>query len=146
MEGMTARVEETVCAETIGDRVASSVMPSPPIAPGQPANIAGQNVGAMRHDRRGQRSPLGLGPLETAITQALWVADDWLVIREIRERMDYPPVACTTIATVTQILCRKGLLRRQTRRPGGTTRPARLALPRRPVGQRAHRATDRHAA
>lgn len=45
--------------------------------------------------------------------QVLWVAaGDWLIIREIRDRMDYPPVAYTTIATVTSILYGKGLLRR----------------------------------
>lgn len=60
----------------------------------------------------GRCSPLGLGPLETAIMQVLWGADGSLIIREIRDRMDYPPVAYTTVATVTNILCGKGLLRR----------------------------------
>jgi len=66
----------------------------------------------MRGDRRRHCSPLGLGPLETAIMQTLWAAGDGLIIREIRDRMDYPPVAYTTVATVTSILCGKGLLRR----------------------------------
>jgi predicted transcriptional regulator len=42
-----------------------------------------------------QRSPLGLGPLETAIMQVMWEADHWLMVRDIRDRMNYPAVAYT---------------------------------------------------
>ncbi len=80
------------------------------------------------------RSPLGLGPLETAILRALWAAGCRLTIREIRERMDYPWVAYTPVATVVTVLHRKGLLsRRQVHprhSPGTATywyRPARPA-------------------
>jgi len=52
-----------------------------------------------------QRSPLGLGPLETAIMQVMWEADGWLMVRDIRDRMDYAPVAYTTVSKVTSILC-----------------------------------------
>jgi predicted transcriptional regulator len=78
--------------------------------PAHPASRA--RAPARSSDRRGQRSPLGLGPLETAIMQATWEADDWLMIREIRDRMNYPSVAHTTVARVAQILYGKGLLRR----------------------------------
>jgi predicted transcriptional regulator len=67
----------------------------------------------MRSDQREQRSPLGLGPLETAIMQVMWEAGDWLMVRDIRDRMDYPTVAYTTVAQVTRILSEKGLLIRR---------------------------------
>ena len=67
----------------------------------------------MRSDQREQRSPLGLGPLETAIMQVMWGADQWLMVRDIRDRMDYPAVAYTTVAQVTRILSEKGLLIRR---------------------------------
>jgi hypothetical protein len=69
-------------------------------------------AGAMPPDRRGQRSPLGLGPMETAIMQTAWEADDWLMVREIRDRMNYPTVAYTSVARIAHILCGKGLLQR----------------------------------
>jgi predicted transcriptional regulator len=74
----------------------------------------------MRSDPREQRSPLGLGPLETAIMQVMWEAGGtWLMVRDIRDRMDYPPVAYTTVAKVTSILHDKDLLiRRLDDRPG----------------------------
>jgi len=67
----------------------------------------------MPSDLGRYRSPLGLGLLETAIMEVLWGAEKWLMVREIRERVDYPPVAYTTIATITGILCRKGLAHRE---------------------------------
>ena len=72
--------------------------------------------------QREQRSPLGLGPLETAIMQVMWNTDGWLMIRDIRDRMDYAPVAYMTVSKVTSVLCEKDLLvrRRDTRtgKPG----------------------------
>jgi predicted transcriptional regulator len=63
-----------------------------------------------------------LGSLEDAIMQALWEAGDWLTIRDIRDQMDYGPVAYTTVATVTGILSEKDLLvgrqAHRERRPG----------------------------
>ena len=51
--------------------------------------------------------------------QAAWKADNWLTIRDIRERMNYAPVAYTTVARVTEILHQKGLLvRHLDERPG----------------------------
>lgn len=47
---------------------------------------------------------------------AVWESGGWLAIRDIRARMDYPPVAYTTVATVVGILCGKGLLRRRSGR------------------------------
>lgn len=73
---------------------------------------AGAYGGAMPSDWRGHRSPLGLGPLEAAIMQVLWAADQPLMVREIRERADYPPVAYTTVSTVASLLCGKGLVLR----------------------------------
>jgi predicted transcriptional regulator len=73
----------------------------------------------MRTEHR-NRSPLGLGPLESAIMQVLWEAGGWLRIRDIRDRMDYSPVAYTTVATVTGVLCEKDLLARRQATPGGT--------------------------
>jgi len=60
-----------------------------------------------------QRSPLGLGPLETAVMRVMWEADRWLMVRDIRDRMTYAPVAYTTVAQVASILCEKGLLIRR---------------------------------
>jgi len=45
----------------------------------------------MRPHRREQRSPLGSGPLETAIMQVMRQADDWLMVRDIRDRPAQPP-------------------------------------------------------
>jgi predicted transcriptional regulator len=67
----------------------------------------------MPPDQREQRSPLGLGPLEAAIMQVMWATDGWLMVRDIRDRMDYAPVAATTVSKVTGILCRKDLLIRR---------------------------------
>jgi predicted transcriptional regulator len=67
----------------------------------------------MRSNQREQRSSLGLGPLETAIMHVVWQADGWLMIRDIRDRMDYAPVAYTTVAKVVGILYAKDLLIRR---------------------------------
>ena len=67
----------------------------------------------MPSEQRERRSPLGLGPLETAIMHVAWEGDTWLMIRDIRDRMDYPPVAYTTVAKVVSILCDKDLLVRE---------------------------------
>lgn len=73
----------------------------------------------MPSEHRERRSPLGLGPLETAIMQVVWEADSWLMIRDIRDRMDYGPVVYTTVAKITSILHEKNLLiRRRDDRPG----------------------------
>ena len=60
-----------------------------------------------------QRSPLGLGPLETAVMRVLWESDQWLMVRDIRDRMDYAPVGYTTVAKVSSILWEKDLLIRR---------------------------------
>ncbi len=67
----------------------------------------------MASDSRERRSPLGLGPLETAIMQVMWEADAWLTVRDIRDRMRYSSVGYTTVAKVIAILHRKGLLVRR---------------------------------
>ncbi len=73
----------------------------------------------MSSDLHGQRSPLGLGLLQTAIMEVLWRADKPLMIREVRERIDYPPVSYSSVAVMTSILCGKGLAHRElTDRPG----------------------------
>ncbi|MBB4929963.1 putative transcriptional regulator [Lipingzhangella halophila] len=54
------------------------------------------------------------GELEAAIMDALWEAGRPLVVREVRETMDYDrDVAYTTVMTVTNILYHKGLLKRE---------------------------------
>lgn len=54
------------------------------------------------------------GELESAIMDVVWSADRPLVVREVRERLNYSrPVAYTTVMTVMDILHRKGLLRRR---------------------------------
>ena len=78
----------------------------------------------MQSDQREQRSPLGLGPLETAIMQVIWDADDWLMVRDIRDRIDYTPVAYTTVAKVVGILYEKDLLIRRLDSRGGKPGPA----------------------
>jgi predicted transcriptional regulator len=87
----------------------------------------------MPSDQSERRSPLGLGPLETAIMQVMWNTDDWLMIRDIRDRMDYPLVAYMTVSKVTSVLCEKDLLirRRGTRagKPGPAAWWYRAALP-----------------
>lgn len=67
----------------------------------------------MRSDRRDRRSALGLGPLETAIMQVMWDVGVWLTVRDFRGRVNYAPVAYTTVAKVTGTLYDKGLLVRQ---------------------------------
>jgi predicted transcriptional regulator len=87
----------------------------------------------MRSDQREPRSPLGLGPLETAIMRVVWEADSWLMIRDIRDQTDYPAVAYTTVAQVTRILHEKGLLIRRlgdrTGKPGPSAWWYRAARP-----------------
>jgi len=78
----------------------------------------------MPPDQREQRSPLGLGPLEAAIMQVMWEADGWLMVRDIRDRMDYAPVAYTTVSKVTSILCDKDLLIRRLEDRAGKPGPA----------------------
>ena len=59
-------------------------------------------------------SPLGLGPLEKVIMQALWNAAGWVTVQHVREAMDYHrPVAYSTVATVLGNLCDKGLVHRE---------------------------------
>lgn len=54
------------------------------------------------------------GELESAIMDALWRAEGPLVVRGIRETMNYDrEIAYTTVMTVTNILYHKGLLRRE---------------------------------
>jgi predicted transcriptional regulator len=78
----------------------------------------------MPSEQRERRSPLGLGPLETAIMHVVWQADTWLTIRDIRDRMDYPPVGYTTVARVATILCDKDLLVRELGEREGKPGPA----------------------
>lgn len=53
------------------------------------------------------------GELELAIMKVLWSADHPYVVREVRERLEYGrPLAYTTVMTVLNILCRKGVLQR----------------------------------
>lgn len=78
----------------------------------------------MPSERRERRSPLGLGPLETAIMHAVWQAGSWLTIRDIRDRMDYQPVGYTTVARVATILCDKDLLVRELGEREGKPGPA----------------------
>jgi predicted transcriptional regulator len=78
----------------------------------------------VQSDQREQRSPLGLGPLETAIMQVMWEADGWLMVRDIRDRMDYAPVAYMTVSKVTSVLCGKDLLIRRLDDRAGKPGPA----------------------
>jgi hypothetical protein len=78
----------------------------------------------MPSEQRARRSPLGLGPLETAIMQVAWNADIWLMVRDIRDRMDYAPVGYTTVAKVVSILYDKDLLVRQLGERAGKPGPA----------------------
>lgn len=93
----------------------------------------------------GQRSPLGLGPLETAIMQALWKADDWVMVQDIRDRMDYPPVAYTHRGDRRRYLVpqRAGPPRPWRRRRA--PRLVRLVVSRGQASHRTHRPTGRHA-
>jgi predicted transcriptional regulator len=53
------------------------------------------------------------GELEMAIMNVMWDSDRPYVVREVRERLDYGrPLAYTTVMTVLNILCRKGVLQR----------------------------------
>jgi hypothetical protein len=85
----------------------------------------------MQSERRERRSPLGLGPLEAAIMHVLWDAGSWLTIRDVRDRIDYAPVAYTTVASVTGILHDKALLVRSPEDPDGS--PGRSAWWHRPA-------------
>jgi hypothetical protein len=73
--------------------------------------------------------------------RVMWEADQWLMVRDIRDRMDYAPVGYTTVAKVTGILCEKDLLIRRlgdrTGKPGPSAwwyRAARLFWLRAHVG------------
>ena len=89
----------------------------------------------MPSDRSERRSPLGLGPLETAIMRVMWEADGWLTVRDIRDRMDYTPVGYTTVASVAGILCEKGPARPPSRGPRGKAWPVGLVVPRGPASK-----------
>jgi Penicillinase repressor len=67
----------------------------------------------MPADPSERRSPLGLGPLETAIMRVMWQTGTWLTVRDIRIRIDYARVGHTTVAKVAGILYEKGLLIRR---------------------------------
>ncbi|WP_017975698.1 BlaI/MecI/CopY family transcriptional regulator [Actinopolyspora halophila] len=55
----------------------------------------------------------GFGELEAAIMDAVWADDEPLTVRNILERIDQERTpAYTTVQTVTEILYRKGWLRR----------------------------------
>jgi predicted transcriptional regulator len=55
----------------------------------------------------------GLGPLESAVMLSLWDASRPLKVAEVGERLDYhKEPAYTTVMTILNILCRKGLARR----------------------------------
>ena len=56
--------------------------------------------------------------------QVMWEADDWLMVRDIRDRMDYAPVAYMTVSKVTSILCEKDLLIRRLDDRAGKPGPA----------------------
>ncbi|WP_269134550.1 BlaI/MecI/CopY family transcriptional regulator [Spiractinospora alimapuensis] len=56
----------------------------------------------------------GFGELEFAIMDALWRAEQPLIVRDIRASMFYDrEVAYTTVMTVTNILFHKGMLHRE---------------------------------
>jgi predicted transcriptional regulator len=53
------------------------------------------------------------GELEMAIMKVMWGTERPYVVREVRERLEYGrPLAYTTVMTVLNILCRKGVLQR----------------------------------
>ena len=56
--------------------------------------------------------------------QVMWEADDWLMVRDIRDRINYAPVAYMTVAKVTGILCDKDLLIRRLGDRAGKPGPA----------------------
>jgi len=56
--------------------------------------------------------------------QVMWEADHWLMVRDIRDRMNYAPVTYTTVAQVTRILSEKGLLIRRLGHRTGKPGPA----------------------
>jgi hypothetical protein len=64
----------------------------------------------MSADRSERRSPLGLGPLETAIMRVTWETGTWLTVRDIRSRIGYAHAGHTTVAKVAGVLYEKGLL------------------------------------
>ena len=73
----------------------------------------------------------------------MWEARGWLMVRDIRDRMDYAPVAYTTVSKVTSILCAKNLLiQRLSYRPW-LPGPSGLVVPGGPLDERAHRGADR---
>ncbi len=51
--------------------------------------------------------------------QVMWQTDSWLMVRDIRDRMEYAPVAYQTASKVASVLSEKDLLiRRLDDRPG----------------------------
>jgi predicted transcriptional regulator len=75
-------------------------------------------------DQRWQRTTLGLGPLQSAIMEVLWAAGTPLMVKEIRERVNYPPVSHSTVAVMTSILCGSGLVHRELTGRRGVPGPA----------------------
>jgi len=54
------------------------------------------------------------GQLESAVMEVVWAENQPCLVREVRERLQYPrPVAYTTVMTVMTILHGKGVLRRE---------------------------------
>lgn len=60
---------------------------------------------------------LRVGPLELAVLTVLWDTAAFLTAREVQDRLSYPELAYTTVATVLGNLCLKGrVVRRKDRR------------------------------
>lgn len=55
--------------------------------------------------------------------RVMWQTDEWLRVRDIRQRLDYAPVGHTTVAKVAGILYQKGLLSRRLGDRGGRPGP-----------------------
>jgi hypothetical protein len=55
--------------------------------------------------------------------RVMWQTDEWLRVRDIRQRLDYAPVGHTTVSKVAGILYQKGLLTRRLGDRGGTPGP-----------------------
>ncbi|GAB3492950.1 BlaI/MecI/CopY family transcriptional regulator [Nocardiopsis coralliicola] len=62
--------------------------------------------------RRGQERP-GLGPLESAVLEALWSAEAALSVRDVITALSGREPAYTTISTVLENLRRKGWVDRE---------------------------------
>jgi hypothetical protein len=86
-------------------------------------------------DQRWQRTTLGLGPLQSAIMEVLWAAETPLMVKEIRERVNYPPVSHSHGRGDDQHLVRQWPGTSRTYRPAWGPRPGRLEIPRDAPGQ-----------